>query len=50
MLVPTLAKGVNDDQVGDIVSFASENLDVVKGINFQPVSFTGRIDQAERGH
>jgi len=48
VLVPTLAKGVNDDQVGDIVSFASENLDVVKGINFQPVSFTGRIDQAER--
>jgi len=48
VLVPTLAKGVNDDQVGDIVRFASNNLDIVKGINFQPVSFTGRIDQAER--
>ncbi|WP_305064812.1 tetraether lipid synthase Tes [Methanococcoides sp.] len=47
-LVPTLAKGVNDHQVGDIIKFASERLDVVKGINFQPVAFTGRIDQAER--
>jgi 7,8-dihydro-6-hydroxymethylpterin dimethyltransferase len=48
VLVPTLAKGVNDDQVGDIVRFASMNLDVVKGVNFQPVSFVGRIDQDER--
>jgi Predicted Fe-S oxidoreductases len=49
VLVPTLVKGVNDHQVGDIIRFASQNLDVVKGVNFQPVSFTGRIDQEERG-
>ncbi len=48
VLVPTLAKGVNDDQVGDIVRFASNNLDIVKGVNFQPVSFSGRIEQQER--
>ena len=48
VLVPTLAKGVNDDQVGDIIRFASRNLDVIKGINVQPVSFAGRIDQKER--
>jgi uncharacterized radical SAM superfamily Fe-S cluster-containing enzyme len=48
VLVPTLAKGVNDAQVGDIVRFASKNADVVKGINFQPISFTGRVDQDER--
>ena len=48
VLVPTLAKGINDGQVGDIVKFASENMDIVKGINYQPVSFTGRIDQEER--
>lgn len=47
-LVPTLAKGVNDDQVGDIIRFGTRNMDVVKGINFQPVSFTGRIDREER--
>jgi uncharacterized radical SAM superfamily Fe-S cluster-containing enzyme len=47
-LVPTLAKGVNDDQVGDIIRFAVQNMDAVKGINFQPVSFAGRIDRNER--
>lgn len=48
VLVPTLVKGINDSQVGGIVRFASQNLDVVKGINFQPVSFAGRVDQQER--
>ena len=42
VLVPTLAKGVNDDQVGDIVRFASNNLDIVKGINFQPGLLHGK--------
>jgi uncharacterized radical SAM superfamily Fe-S cluster-containing enzyme len=48
VLVPTLVKGFNDDQVGDIIRFAIKNRDVVRGINFQPVAFTGRIDQKER--
>ncbi|MCJ7442932.1 MAG: radical SAM protein [Methanotrichaceae archaeon] len=48
VLVPTLAKGVNDQEVGAIVRFASKNLDIVKGINMQPVSFAGRIDDEER--
>ncbi len=47
-LVPTIARGVNDDQIGDIVHFAADNRDTVKGINFQPISFTGRIDKDER--
>ncbi|MDK2826723.1 tetraether lipid synthase Tes [Methanomethylovorans sp.] len=48
VLVPTLIKEVNDHQVGNIINFASERLDVIKGVNFQPVAFTGRIDQTER--
>jgi 7,8-dihydro-6-hydroxymethylpterin dimethyltransferase len=48
VLVPTLARGINDDQMGPIIRFASNNLDVIKGINVQPVSFAGRIDQEER--
>jgi uncharacterized radical SAM superfamily Fe-S cluster-containing enzyme len=48
VLVPTMAKGVNDYQAGDIVRFASQNLDIIKGINFQPVAFAGRIEQEER--
>ncbi len=47
-LVPTVTKGTNDDQLGDIAEFASKNLDVVNAIVYQPVSFTGRIDQEER--
>ncbi len=47
-LVPTLVKGVNDHQVGDIIKFAMDNIDTVVAISFQPVAFTGRIDYEER--
>jgi 7,8-dihydro-6-hydroxymethylpterin dimethyltransferase len=45
--VPTIVKGVNDHQIGDIVRLALENIDVVSAISFQPVSFTGRISRSE---
>lgn len=45
VLVPTVVKGVNDDQIGAIIRFASRNSDVVRGVNFQPVSMAGRIDK-----
>ncbi len=48
VLVVTLIKGVNDDQVGDILRFAAENKDIIKCVNVQPVSFAGRISQEER--
>jgi len=41
-------KGVNDGQIGDIIRFAIENRDVVRGVNFQPVSITGRINKEKR--
>jgi len=41
VLVPTIINGRNDHEVGDIIRFAAENIDVVRGINYQPVSFTG---------
>jgi uncharacterized radical SAM superfamily Fe-S cluster-containing enzyme len=44
VLVPTVVRGVNDDQVGKIVEYAVENRDVIRCVNFQPVSITGRID------
>lgn len=43
-LIPTIAKGVNDHQIGDMIRFASDNSDIIKFIVFQPVSFSGRID------
>ena len=51
VLVPTILKGVNDHQVGDIVNFAIQNADKVTVVSFQPVSFTGRdedIDEETR--
>jgi len=50
VLVPTIVKGVNDDQTGAIIKFAIENSDIIRGVNFQPVSFCGRTsyDQNER--
>ena len=46
-LVPTIIKGQSDDQVPKILHFAVDNIDVVSGISYQPVSFTGRIDMHE---
>jgi uncharacterized radical SAM superfamily Fe-S cluster-containing enzyme len=46
-LVPTIVKGVNDDQVGSILRFAAANSDVINAIAYQPVSFTGRIARHE---
>lgn len=43
VLVMTLIKGVNDHQIGDIIKFATENFDIIRCINVQPVSICGRI-------
>jgi len=48
VLVPTIVKGLNDHQVGDIVRFALERIRTIAGISFQPVAFCGRISTAER--
>jgi uncharacterized radical SAM superfamily Fe-S cluster-containing enzyme len=45
--VPTIIKGVNDHQIGDIIRVAIENIDCVSAISFQPVSFCGRISRKE---
>ena len=42
ILVPTLIRGVNDNHVGSIIRFAAENSDIVRGVVFQPIAFTGR--------
>ncbi|MBE0512485.1 radical SAM protein [Candidatus Bathyarchaeota archaeon] len=42
VLVPTVHGGINDNEIGDIIRFAAENVDIIRGIVFQPMSFTGR--------
>ncbi len=48
VLVVTLVKGANDDQLGDIINFATQNFDVIRCINVQPISLCGRLPQKER--
>ncbi len=48
VLVPTVVNGINDDQVGKILKFAVDNIDVIRGVVYQPVSFAGRISQKDR--
>lgn len=48
VLVPTIIKGINNHEIGAIVNFALNNLDIVRGIDFQPVSLVGRMPRNER--
>jgi uncharacterized radical SAM superfamily Fe-S cluster-containing enzyme len=48
VFVPTIVKGLNDHQVGDILQLALDNIDIMSGISYQPVTFTGRISSRER--
>ena len=48
VLVPTVIKGVNDSEVGNIIRFALRNLDPIRGVNFQPISIVGRVPERER--
>jgi uncharacterized radical SAM superfamily Fe-S cluster-containing enzyme len=48
VFVPTIIRGINNDQVGEILKFAIENVDVTSGISYQPIAFTGRTPLEER--
>ncbi len=48
VLVPTVIRTVNDHQLGDIIRFAADNIDVVRGVNIQPVSLVGSMPRKER--
>lgn len=41
-LVPTIVSGVNDQNIGDLIRFAANQIPGVRGIHFQPVSYFGR--------
>jgi len=42
ILVTTLMSGFNDQEVGKIIRFAAQNSDIIRGLIFQPIAFTGR--------
>ncbi len=48
VLVPTIIRTVNEQELGPIINFALNNIDVVRAVNFQPVSLVGRMPARQR--
>jgi len=48
VLVPTIIRTVNDHECGAIINFALNHMDIVRSVNFQPVSLVGRIPSDKR--
>ncbi|MEM0155083.1 MAG: radical SAM protein [Thermoplasmataceae archaeon] len=48
VLVPTVIGGINDAYLGDMIRFGLANIDVVRSVNFQPVSLVGRMPDRMR--
>ncbi|MEO0249875.1 MAG: radical SAM protein [candidate division WOR-3 bacterium] len=44
VLAMTIIKGINDGQIGDVLEFALQNIDVVAGLALQPAFFSGRFE------
>lgn len=42
VLVPVIAAGVNEDQIGPILRYGLERMPAVRGVHFQPLSYFGR--------
>ena len=47
-LVPTVVRGVNEENIGEIVRFAVSRFPKVKAVHFQPVTYLGRYPKDER--
>ncbi len=43
VLVPTVIRSINEHELGGMINFALNNLDVIRAVNFQPVSLVGRM-------
>ncbi len=45
-LVPTVVKGVNDQNLGELIALAAALAPGVRGVHFQPVSYFGRYPES----
>lgn len=50
VLVPTLVKDLNTQEIGEILRYAIHNMPSVRGVHFQPVSFFGRYPEKSDEH
>ena len=44
ILAPTIIKEINDGQMGDLIDFCMNNMDVIGGLAIQPAFLSGRFD------
>ena len=44
-LVPTIVRGINTHNIGEILRFAISKSPKVRGVHFQPVTFVGRVQE-----
>ncbi len=47
VLVPTIIPGINDSEIGAIIRFAYEHTPAIRGVHFQPVTYTGRFQTGD---
>ena len=45
VLVPVLIGDKNIMETGKIIQYALDNIDIIRGVNFQPISFCGRVEK-----
>jgi len=48
VLVPTVIRNVNEHEAGDILRFGFKNIDVIRSVNYQPVSLVGMMPRKKR--
>jgi len=48
VLVPTLIRNVNHQEIGDIIRFAIDQMPAIRGVHFQPMSHFGRYPEQLR--
>jgi len=48
VLVPTIINSVNDHEVGNILQFGFDNIDIIRAVNYQPVSLVGKMPKEDR--
>ncbi len=48
VLVPTVIRTINENELGSMINFGLNNIDIVRAVNFQPVSLVGRMPKKQR--
>lgn len=46
VLVPTVKRDVNHQELGEILAFAKHHMPTVRGVHFQPMAYFGRYEKA----